>query len=355
MTCMGRGFLYQWRFMSLLSRIRGWDDLPASFRQALVLGMVLVGLLIYDQQAAWRQREDYYFGFLVPVFVFLILEDRWATIRGLFRKSTAPHEETSGSRYRLDSGLIAIFTGLILSAGVVSLLIGGGVRAMEGGGSSPASLALNVGFILSFPAILLLSVRGKVLQKIGYQPLSDREKVSLLGCFVFPVLIWLLSAPMVAALESRISIFLLNQVTVVVFHTFHFLGFVIEQQGNTLNLPRGSVGVAEACSGIRSLMACLFAGSVMGALYLKQLWKKVLMVALAMLFAFIMNLFRSLFLTSWAYAYGSEAIEGAVHDITGYAVLVLTCIGLFILLPLFNLQVSKEEIEEYEEEEGVES
>jgi exosortase/archaeosortase family protein len=336
--------------MSLLSRIRGWETLPSSFRQVLVLGMVLVALLIFDQQASWRQREDYYFGFLVPVFVYLVLEERWKSILGVFHKEGEDNEIRDMGHGYTERPWFTAGVLLMIVAGVFSLLIGGGVRAAEGGTSAPASLALNVGYILSFPALMLLSVRGGTLQKYGYQPLSDREKLRLLGYFGFPILIWLLSAPMVAALESKISIFLLNQVTKVVFHTFNFLGFVIEQQGNTLNLPKGSVGVAEACSGIRSLMACLFAGSVMGALYLDKLWKKILMVGMAMVFAFLMNLLRSLFLTGWAYNYGSEAIEGTVHDVTGYAVLGLTCIGLFILLPLFNFKIP--EIPEDELEDG---
>jgi hypothetical protein len=49
-----------------------------------------------------------------------------------------------------------------------------------------------------------------------------------------------------------------------------------------------------------------------------------------------MNLARSLFLAGWAYAYGSEAIAGALHDGTGLAVLGLTTLGLFAMLPLFS-------------------
>ena len=70
---------------------------------------------------------------------------------------------------------------------------------------------------------------------------------------------------------------------------------------------------------------------------------------MAMLFAFLMNIVRSLFLTAWAYAYGSDAIGaqahlfghelGTVHDVTGYGVLVLTVIGLLALVPLFNLKL----------------
>jgi exosortase/archaeosortase family protein len=108
------------------------------------------------------------------------------------------------------------------------------------------------------------------------------------------------------------------------------------QEGNVLLLPQGRVGVADACSGIRSLTACLFAGSFLAAVFLERFWMKILLVALAMALAFITNLLRSVFLTAWAYAYGSEAIEGSLHDTTGYAVLGLTVVGLFVLLPFFN-------------------
>ena len=52
--------------------------------------------------------------------------------------------------------------------------------------------------------------------------------------------------------------------------------------------------------------------------------------------SFLTNLLRSLFLTGWAYAYGSEAIEGNLHDVTGFAVLGLTVAGLLAFLPLLN-------------------
>jgi exosortase len=117
------------------------------------------------------------------------------------------------------------------------------------------------------------------------------------------------------------------------------LGYPLEQQGNVLLLPKGSVGVADACSGIRSLTACLFAGSFLGATFFEDFWKKVVLVGASMFFAFLMNLGRSLFLTAWAYAYGPDAINGTVHDAAGYAVLGLTCLGLLALVPILNLKL----------------
>ncbi|HEY0944803.1 MAG TPA: archaeosortase/exosortase family protein, partial [Opitutaceae bacterium] len=98
--------------------------------------------------------------------------------------------------------------------------------------------------------------------------------------------------------------------------------------------------------------ACLFAGSFLSAVFLDRLWKKVALVASSMVFAFVMNLGRSLFLTSWAYDYGHQAIEGKVHDIAGYAVLGLTVLGLLCLLPLFNLKLASEETDADEETDG---
>jgi exosortase len=146
----------------------------------------------------------------------------------------------------------------------------------------------------------------------------------------------MLSAPLLSAVENAISLALLRKVVSVVFTVFSLLGYPLIQEGNVLVLPRGSVGVADACSGIRSLTGCLFAGSFLAAVCLDRFWKKILLVAAAMLLAFFTNLLRSLFLTGWAYAYGSEAIEGRLHDATGYAVMGLTVIGLLLLLPLFN-------------------
>jgi exosortase len=153
---------------------------------------------------------------------------------------------------------------------------------------------------------------------------------------------------MISVIESNLSLFMLNRVTTVVFLVFETLGMPIEQHDNILQLPLGSVGVAEACSGIRSFTACLFAGSFLAAVFLDKLWKKVGLVISAIFFAFFMNLLRSLFLTAWAYQYGPEAIEGKVHDMAGYAVLGMTVVGLMCLLPVFNLNFVSTHVEEPE-------
>ena len=180
-----------------------------------------------------------------------------------------------------------------------------------------------------------------VLQDSGWRALFAEPRFRVAVVFLFPVLVWLISAPLVSAIESQISLFLLRKVVTVVAFCFDLLGYPLEQQGNVLMLPKGPVGVADACSGIRSLTACLFAGSFLGAAFFAEFWKKVVLVVASMFFAFLMNLARSLFLTGWAYAHGPESISGTVHDAAGYAVLGLTCAGLLLLVPLLNLRLER--------------
>jgi exosortase len=221
-------------------------------------------------------------------------------------------------------------------------LLGAFYRA-GAGASQPGTLAITMGTAGILFALLFLNMP----ESPGPTPAGffADARLKLTGLFLFPILIWFVSAPMVSVVENQLSLFLLRKVVTVVSFVFDVLGMPVEQEGNVLLLPTGRVGVADACSGIRSLTGCLFAGSFLAATFLNRLWKKVALVAASLVLAFLTNLGRSLFLTAWAYNYGPEAIEGTVHDVAGYAVLGLTLVGLLCLLPLFNLNLAHADAE----------
>ncbi len=316
---------------------------PREFIWALGLAGGFMAFVAWDQSHWWQAKEDYSFGWLVPLFVAYMIYDRWPQV---LRRLSEAQKGVAGARWaRLVLNGLAI---LALVVGALFFLLGAFYRA-GAGSSQPGTLALTCGMVAVVLPLIFLNVPVSAepanssrwrLADLWHEP---RWRVAAL--FLFPVLIWLISAPLVSALESRVSLFLLHKVVTVVSFFFEMLGFPLEQQGNVLVLPMvqpgvpNRVGVADACSGIRSLTACLFAGSFLGAAFFDKLWKKIFLVVASMVFAFIMNLARGLFLTAWAYNYGSDAISGSVHDIAGFAVLGITCLGLMLLVPLLNLRV----------------
>jgi exosortase/archaeosortase family protein len=227
---------------------------------------------------------------------------------------------------------------LSLIGGAV-LFLGGAFYKTAAGTTHMSSVAITLGMIGTVLAAVYLLAPTDAVSPSGRA--ADRGKMVRL--FLFPTALWLLSAPLLAVVENNLNLFLMHKVTSVVFFVFDRLGLPLEQRGNVLVLPTGSVGVAEACSGIRSLTGCLFAGSFLAAVCLQSRWKQAALVGASLLFAFLANLLRSLFLTSWAYGYGAISIEGAIHEISGYAVLGLTVMALMCLLPFLERRKKREE------------
>ena len=347
-----------------------FQGFPTLFSYALCLGAGFGAFIIWDQWHWWSNREDYSFGFLVPLFVLAVLWDRWPRLRRLLGaqaeaaparpsqtnpQSTAQTEKNevrltfgwlTEKRYRFAKWFIptGFFTGLVLGL----LIFGLGVLYRAGAGPSyPGSLLIAFGGGTSVFALLFICLPHSTSdwqKRVGgnldpSRAMNRRLTVTLL--FWFPCFIWIISAPLVSLIENRLSLFLLDKVVMVVFFLLEMSGYALTQEGNTLIMPSGKVGVEDACSGIRSLMGCLFAGSFIGAMFFHNLGKKLLLLVFGLGFAFTANLVRSIFLTAWAYSRGPDAIGGFLHDAAGYFVLGLTSLMLLALIPILNLQFTQ--------------
>lgn len=316
---------------------------PAYHSSARWAALALVGLaafLIWDQQHWWGLKAEYAFGYIVPLFAAFVVYERWPEVRPAFRPVAMDSVPETSYLERV----LEVVAALAILGGLGCFSLGALYKTMEGNNLISSNLLAT-----GFAATLL----GGVFY-YAEPPEAGKERVAnrlrIVGLFVFPALIWMLSVPMFSAIERAISTFLMNKVAVVVYTVFDVLGYAVIREGSILRLPLGDVGVEDACSGIRSLMASLFAGSFLAAVTFKALWKKVFLVLTAMLFAFINNIFRSLFLTAWAYAKGPEGLDGAVviwgldlgnvHDLTGWVVLGLTVACLLILVKLFSIQLT---------------
>ena len=324
-------------------------NLPVEIWMAGAACGLFLGLLIWDQSHWWLSRDEYNFGLFVPVFVGWVLWDRWPRIRH-FLNHGAPVPDPDGPDLPPPRAVLGKLFTLIAWVTAIGALLLFGVGAVLRSAAEAATLPTTQAWAWAF-AIFVLSVSWIVSSSVRSEVVPVRHRLTFVGYFVFPALIWLISAPLLDFAERRVSLVLLNKVVSVVYFSFELLNYPLEKKGNVLVLPRGEVGVEDACSGIRSLTACIFAGSFMAAMYANRLWKKFVMIGMSMALAVFMNLCRSLFLTAWAYVYGSDAISGNFHDITGYAVLGLTWLGLLVLVPIINFQPNFD-LDDIEEDSG---
>jgi exosortase/archaeosortase family protein len=323
----------------------------------LCLGFMVI--VVLDQVHYWETNEEFSFGYLVPVFVAYVLHDRWPLLKEILLGKDAPAgvTATAGQESAL-AGALNFFAALVVCGSLLMFFYGGFLRAVTGPDTdSAAALGLGLGgFML---AMAFLVSRADAHGRAVTLPARGR----VVALLVFPALAWLISAPMLLVFETRVKPVLLEYVVRIVSGLFDTLGYPVIQEGNVLKLPRGDVGVADACSGIRSLTACIFAGSFLAAVFLDRFWKKLLLLILSAMLAFGMNICRSMFLTGWAYANGADALDAdfwghpeflkdaagkftpnpafdyiSVHDFAGYAVLGLTLAGLLLLLPLLSFK-----------------
>lgn len=246
---------------------------------------------------AWQHNPDLSHGFFMP-FVFLALLHE-------SRTSGPPRWLRAGPRTTV--GLVAL-----LVVGLGALVMAGLFAAALGW-----SHAL-VNFMLVAALVLFLGA--------GWVNFSTAEArlVPFNWSAGVAIALWLLSAPLPLGTYTRLTLKLQLWVSENVLRALHVLGVAAHREGNIIELVGGSVGVEEACSGVRSLISCVFAALFFSATLVRRPAARILVVALAVPLALVMNFLRSLILTLLTNA-GID-ITGTWHDVTGFAVLGVTSV-----------------------------
>jgi exosortase len=81
------------------------------------------------------------------------------------------------------------------------------------------------------------------------------------------------------------------------------------QRGNLIELATGTVGVNDACSGIRSFQSSFMAGLFLGELYLLRGRTRLWLLAGGLVLAFGLNVVRTLWLSYEASSSGLSALQ----------------------------------------------
>jgi exosortase len=119
------------------------------------------------------------------------------------------------------------------------------------------------------------------------------------------------------------------------------LNIPVLREGNVIALARTTLEVAEACSGIRSLMSLMALGTAYAYFTERLLWKRWIIIAAAIPVAIAANAFRVAGTGVLAHYFGEEAAQGFYHDFSGWLVFVVAFAMLLLVGRLVN-RVGKE-------------
>ncbi|MGH9540756.1 MAG: exosortase [Terriglobales bacterium] len=95
------------------------------------------------------------------------------------------------------------------------------------------------------------------------------------------------------------------------------------REGNLIVLPNYTLAVAEACSGIRSLLSLLALAVAFGYLLEPRLWKRFALVVLMVPIAIATNALRIVGTGVMTFAFGSRWAEGFFHAFSGWLMFVV--------------------------------
>lgn len=248
---------------------------------ALVFGQVFVKLV-----DAWIVDGNYSHGFLIlPIAMYFVWERRE-------RLAAAPIRPSWLGFPLLVAGLLILLAGLWGSE-----------------------------LFLSRVALLPV-IAGIVLFLLGWQHLKILS---------FPIAFLFLMIPIPAIIFNQIAFPLQLFASKVGEWAISSVGIPVLREGNVLILAHTTLEVAEACSGIRSLVSLITLGLVYGYFIDPRTWVRVLVVLSAIPVAIIANGARVAGTGMAAHWWGQEAAEGFFHQFSGWIVFVFAFIMMLIL------------------------
>jgi len=150
--------------------------------------------------------------------------------------------------------------------------------------------------------------------------------------FAFPVILIFTAVPWPDYFESPLTQGLMKMVAGFAVEILDLLGVGALQHGNLIEVATGTVGVDEACSGIRSLHGSLMASVVLGELFRFSAARRIALVVVSLAVALATNVFRATFLAWNAAQTGVGAVD-RWHDPAGFTTLAF-CIACILVTAL---------------------
>lgn len=153
----------------------------------------------------------------------------------------------------------------------------------------------------------------------------------------FPYLLLLSAIPLPVILYNKLAAPLQLLASTVATNVLHMASIPVFQDGNVIHLAESSLGVAEACSGLRSISSLAVMGLLLGYFQDKGLFRSLLLVALSVPIAIFVNVFRVTG-TAFLVEYGDVSLAmGFYHSFAGWLVFLLGFLLLSAAAKLLDL------------------
>lgn len=245
---------------------------------AAAYATVLVGMA-----GQWSEDPNYSHGFLVPVISGWFL---WQRKDELLAAPVKP----------ANSGLAVLLFGMVMLVA--------GIAGTE-------FFTMRTSFIVVLTGIVLYWFGWEVL-KVAALPLGF-----LVFMVPLPYIVYDAMAFPLKLFVAKFSVGALKE-----------MGILVWRDGNIIQFPTLTLEVADACSGLRSLMSLLTLSVAYAFLFLKPLWTRLLIVLLVIPVAIFTNMLRVIVTGVLANSYGAGVAEGFFHEFAGMAVFVLAMVML---------------------------
>ena len=236
--------------------------------------------------ADWNNDPNYSHGFLVPLISAYFVWQSWPHIRSVkVRPSNL---------------------GLLVVVGSLLLLFMGYV------GTEYYSMRSSLVFLLA--GIILFLCGFKVLRALA-----------------LPVAFLLFMVPLPYIVYNAVAFPLKLMVAKFSVLSLKMMGIVVWREGNIIRFPQTVFEVADACSGLRSLMSLLALAVAYAFVSQSSNVKRTVLVLAAVPIAIFTNMVRVIVTGVLSQYYGAAAAEGFFHEFAGLVVFASAMLLLFLL------------------------
>lgn len=259
----------------------------------LLVLYVPIGIkLVHD----WIQFPDYSHGLLIPFFFVFLLWDKRALL------AETPVRPSWAGLPLVAFGLLIMLTG-VLGADL---------------------------FLSRFSFILLTA--GLVWTLLGRRMLAQ---------WPFMLFVLFLSIPLPAVLLNHITFPLQLFASRIASAVLPLAGVPVLREGNVITLPAMPLEVAEACSGIRSLMSLFTVAVLYGYFTERSTLIRVLLAVAALPIAVAANVVRIVGTGLCVQYWDPEKALGFFHEFSGWLMFLVSLASLYLIHRLLTLSISR--------------